>query len=457
VTLLTASASDGRSRRTYRFALLAILFFSLVVRLAWGIAQPSDDASLRLLPDQSEYLELARNLLNGRGLCFADDRFGQTVYAYRMPGYPAVVAACLGRPQVVRALQAVLDTSTVLAVALLALAFVPAGAARRASLIAAAIVAVNPFLIFFSGLLLSETVFTSLLAWAMVFLVFGARGGRFRTEPRDTGRVPDSAAPAHRPWIGTALWLLGGLTIASTAMVRPTAAPLAVVLGILASLAARPRAGEGVTFRPRWPFPVGTTMLLFTAAVLTPWAYRNSQVVGRWVWTTTNAGVTAYDGFNPDATGASDQLVLKALPQLRTMNEVERSDYLSARAERFVRDNPHRAADLALAKAGRTWSPIPLSDEYGNWRYRLAGFAYSVPLDLFVMIGLCRSDLRRSAKAVLLAPAVYFTLVHMASVGSLRYRIPVEPPLAVLAAAGIASGRTREARWRRAGGDEVAE
>jgi hypothetical protein len=38
---------------------------------------------------------------------------------------------------------------------------------------------------------------------------------------------------------------------------------------------------------------------------------------------------------------------------------------------------------------------------------------------------------------LLLIPAIYFTLVHAMSIGSLRYRVPVEPELAVLAAVGI--------------------
>jgi hypothetical protein len=49
----------------------------------------------------------------------------------------------------------------------------------------------------------------------------------------------------------------------------------------------------------------------------------------------------------------------------------------------------------------------------------------------------------------LLLPALYFTAVHALSVGSLRYRVPAEPPLAVLAAAGAArviSGRQNEER-----------
>jgi hypothetical protein len=245
-------------------------------------------------------------------------------------------------------------------------------------------------------------------------------------------------------------------------LVRPSAPPLTVILGVLAGFAARPTDRGVPAFRPRWPLPVATTMLVLSASVLAPWAYRNSLVLetrtldgNSWVWTTTNGGVTAYDGFNPDATGASDQSVLKSLPQLVTMNEVERSDYLAARAARFVRENPRRAAELAVLKAGRTWSPVPLSAEYGSPLYLVVGLIYSVPLDLLAIVGLAYGTLRRSAKAFLLAPAVYFTLVHMASVGSLRYRVPVEPPLAVLAAVGVGALRMPALNWRRAGGGGV--
>jgi hypothetical protein len=440
--------------------LFVVLGVGLVARLAWGLSRPADEASLRQLPDQSEYLSLARSLLAGTGLRFYDERFGQSVFAYRMPGYPAFLAACGGDAVVARVVQAVVDTSTALAAALLATMLSPARSAGPAAVLAAALVAANPFLIFFSGLLLSETLFAALLAWGMVLLLAGARGGRASGEPADADSVEPAASspPAYRPRTGTFLWLAGGLTIAASAWVRPSAPPLTVLLGVLASFAARPADRAVPPFRPLWPLPVATTMLVLAAAVLAPWAYRNSLVLPAgeagqpaWVWTTTNGGVTAYDGFNPDASGASDQSVLKSLPQLRTMNEVERSDYLAARAARFVRENPWRAGELALVKAARTWSPVPLSDEYGSWMHRLVGLAYSVPLDALVLLGLWRSRMRLAGKAFLLAPAAYFTVVHMASVGSLRYRVPVEPPLAVLAAAGACTLAARSPVWRRAG------
>jgi hypothetical protein len=48
----------------------------------------------------------------------------------------------------------------------------------------------------------------------------------------------------------------------------------------------------------------------------------------------------------------------------------------------------------------------------------------------------------------LLIPAIYFTAVHMLSVGSLRYRIPAEPPMAVIAASVAALPAVG---WKRSG------
>jgi hypothetical protein len=92
------------------------------------------------------------------------------------------------------------------------------------------------------------------------------------------------------------------------------------------------------------------------------------------------------------------------------------------------------------------WSPVTLSQEYGGWKYRTVGILYTVPLYLATLLGLARGGsagaasggLPRAAQVFLLIPAIYFTAVHMLSVGSLRYRIPVEPPMAVVAASALA-------------------
>lgn len=405
-------------------ALWAVLLFALAVRLVWGALQPGDARSLGKLPDQGEYLQLAQNLLHHHVLSMTDPHWGDEVYAYRTPGYPLFVAACGASVRVVRVAQALLDTSTVLAAYLIARRWLT----RRASLFAAGVVAINPFLIYFSGLILSETLFTAMLAWGMALLVGWKRAGGSGDE-----------ADSDPRWT-----LLGGVVLALSVLVRPSALGLPVALAIAAALLNPGRRGA----YPRWwPFgPAGGATVLIVLTLL-PWAYRNDRVLHRWIWTTTNAGITAYDGFNDDATGASDQRFAgryrMSFPELREAGEVERDQYLADRAMRWISAHPARALGLARAKIVRTWSPMPLSSEYGRPIYRAIGLLFAVPLDFLVLCGLMRSGrgpgsrlIPRMGKVLMLLPAIYLTLIHATSVGSLRYRLPAEPLLAVVAAGG---------------------
>jgi hypothetical protein len=177
-----------------------------------------------------------------------------------------------------------------------------------------------------------------------------------------------------------------------------------------------------------------------TVLVLLPWALRNHYVLGQFVWTTTNGGFTLYDGFNSSATGASDQrFVADMAPQLREMSEIERSRHLASLAGRFAWDHPGRAIELAIRKLARTWSPVPLSSEYGSdRRIVVVALLYTVPLFALALAGLWASRrLSRSAKVFLLLPAIYFSFAHALSVGSLRYRLPADVPMAVLAASVV--------------------
>jgi len=384
----------------------ALLVVALALRLTWHFIH--GEAIDTRLPDQAEYVQLAENFRNGYGLTFYDMRFYQSVYAYRMPGYPLFAAAGNSIHSVLFH-QAIIDTSTVLATYLLARRWLSKGA----SLFAAAAVAFNPFMIYFSGLLLSETLYTAFLIWGCVLLV------------------------SHPNF----LW--GGIVLALSVLVRPSAVALPVILGLVSVFVNyTPGLIEG---KRRWlRLPVGATMVLLIVLVLFPWALRNKIRLGQWIWLTTNGGVTRYDGFNSDATGASDQRFLSQ-PQMRFlqhMSEVERDNYLSQQAGNWIRDTwqrePSRLLRLTLVKIARTWSPVPLSAEYGTRQlYKIAAAAYSIPILMLSVVGLWAARIPRSARLFLLSPILYFTMIHAVSVGSLRYRVPVEPLLAVLAAAGL--------------------
>ena len=424
-------ALDSKSRipsNVLGRGIILILLLAMGLRLGWGLSRPSDDASLVGLPDQLEYLQLGRNLLAHHELRMFDSQLNDTLYAYRMPGYPILIALSGGNVVVVRVVQSILDTSTVLAGYLLAIRWFGVRYKSRA-LFAAAIVALNPFLIFFSSLVLSETLFTCLLAWGMV----GLSGRLFRSR------------------------VIGALLLVVSIYVRPGAIGLPVILGLVGAVAMQDYI---LALRTRWKLPVGTSMLLLTLLVLLPWAYRNQMKLGTWIWTTTNAGFTEYDGFNPDADGSSNQSHFRSWPELKDLNEVQRSEYLHDLARQWAGQNPGKVVTLAGKKIARTWSVVPLSAEYGgNLKYVLVGLCYSLPLFILtiwgVLSGVHTTRISRGIQLFLLLPAIYFTVVHAITVGSLRYRIPSEVGMAVVAASG--AGFIRAKKYAELSNEEVKQ
>src|SRR5690606_33205456 len=91
-------------------ALVLLAVVAVAVRLPWALLQPTDPAVLRAqLPDQYEYLMLGHNLWYEGQLAFHDPRFDQDVYAFRTPGYPALIAMTAASPTAVRLIQILLD------------------------------------------------------------------------------------------------------------------------------------------------------------------------------------------------------------------------------------------------------------------------------------------------------------------------------------------------------------
>jgi hypothetical protein len=263
-------------------------------------------------------------------------------------------------------------------------------------------------LIYHSSLLLSETLFTAILAWAMLLLI----------RPRGL------------------FW--GGWLLAMAAMVRPSAFLLPIILPLLAALLQHQEKNIGrIIVRT---MAIGLVLLVLMGL----WAWRNNCVLGRPIWTTTNQGITRLDGFNPQATGASNQAVFLTSEELAiasNLNEVQRDQRYAQMAgqwiDRTLREDPWQLVRLTFVKIARTWSPMPLSSDFGTPRHILAAMVWAVPFYLLVILGLLRRSLAGKIRLLLVVPAFYFTITVALSVGSLRYRIPVEPVLAVIAGSAL--------------------
>lgn len=428
--------------------LLAVFLAALVLRGAFVLTRGPD----LVWPDAQEYDAIARRLLV-EGV-YQEESSRQ---ASRAPGYPVFLAGCyslrLTDPRAVFALQALVGAAVCVIVALLGWRMFD----ERVGLLAGWIAALDPFAVYFTGTLLSETLFTlGLAAYVLLLLLL--------IEARSLHRGIGLAIGAGA--------LAGGITLLrSSFMLFPffVIPFLALVVwkqrrfGMETLPAAQPPLADppgGVPSSavPRTPNPepkvaqaqqrapvVGVSMLRYAmlwcvmavvmALVLTPWTVRNYRIFGRVIPTTLQVGESLYEAFSPYADGgpAMDRIDWPAV-RGGPMGELDNNDFFKKAAVQYVREHPGRAVELAVEKARRFWNVVPNHGPHRTAALVAVSVAAVVPVYLLALVGVARW--RGMAFWLLISPVAYFALMHMVFVGSVRYRVPVMPFLGILAAAG---------------------
>jgi hypothetical protein len=427
-----------RASRTVTALLVALLVIAAAVR--FGAAAPRA-AAVFDLGDAQVYRELGGNLASGHGLTMTDFA-GRVRVADRMPGYPALLAALDGlfgsrATWALLVLQALAGAATVLLAYLAAREICPGVAA---GLVAAALVALEPWQVYFSTVALTEC-WSALLLTATIY--FAARAIRTSADIRTAGQAGRGTGENSRWWWAVA----AGAACAALVYFHPEFLGLPAAFAVAALVAPGRR-----KWLPLWA--VGTAVVV---AALGPWWVRNYELLGRPVAATTRLGTTLWDGVRPGATGESDMRFEQVDDaQTRGLNEIEYDAHYRRLALGTIAEEPGRIARLALTKAGRLWSPTPNAAMGQAWYYRWAGAAgWAVMMAGAALGGAAlrrRSNGAAGALVLLLVPAVWVTLVHLVLVGSVRYRAPVEPLLCILAGCGYATaGLIRQGRSRRTG------
>jgi len=450
--------------------LLAALLAGFALRLGLLLIPTAPLATKALEPtaDSPEYLRLAANLVHTH--VFSQDSvppFRPDIF--RTPVYPLLLAmpmAVFGKSLVwPLLLQILISLAAVWLTGRLGLEL---GLAPASASLAALLVALSPNLVFLSTKLVTETLFTLLLVATILLL------NRFRV----LHRWRDLVAAG----VGSGLLIL----------TRPIATyfPLLIALYLLI-LALKGR---------RTTLLVAPLVLLAAASVVVvPWAIRNGRLTGRYVISTVSdhniylysgALVLAADKSIPLAE-ARDSMMAQAQAQYGPLDPNDEASYWTALAKigwQHVLARPLLALKIhAVGSAGGFLVPIsirpllvfsgadPTAVSAANphvaqqtigllARGRL-GRAFSLSLRerlarmpvlalvilglatlfnfVLLVFGLVGLFLRRSRGLLwLLAPVFYFTLLT-GPVGDARFRAPVEPLLAVFAAAGLAARSRR--------------
>ncbi len=417
-----------RQRRRVAIRLLIVFLVALVARSGWGIYRFSrvEDPAAVEFDDERQYWMMAASLRAGDGL---QDELG--FRATRMPLYPGVLSAFTEHPRGVmaaRALQWLIGAVGAVFAAMVAMTLFD----LHVGFLAGFLVALDPFLIFFSSLLLTETAYVTflLLLWWLVGALLRTRGCTSHWSWIAVGAAASLCVYQRESCLGLSLVAIGWIVICRR-FERRTLAGAAVAVGVV-------------------------------VLTLIPWALRNERTIGEWCWLTTRAGISLYDGVGSQASGASDLADVKQMPEVRELSEVEWNRYFLDQSWAAIRNSPARIGRLAVTKLSRTWNPFPNVESYQSRMTRAVSVLWIVPVYLLAAAGaglVATSQEDRCLRTVvfLLLPALYLSAVHCFFVGSVRYRLGAMPMLEILAAVTIVAVLNRTGVLKTGGGKRSAD
>lgn len=423
-----------------RFPLEPLLLFAVAFALRAAYTWLANGRSPVPYADSADYDTIAWNLASGAGFSLVGAA-GPHPTAFRPPVVPwltSLLYRAVGHDFFAALLlQCAIGALVAPVLAGYARATFGSGVARWAGWLAA----LCPVLVFFSGYLLTETTFTLLLLVALYL----------------------SAEWVKTPRPGRALG--AGLAWGVAALTRPTALPLPLVVALWAWFPL------GLTVAGRDRARQVALLLLGVALAIGPWTLRNAAALKAFVPVTTGGGRALFDANNPliwddpARIGGAESLyhVEPWASQYRGLSEVQ-ADRLSSRfAKDFLRERVAQWPAAAAAKLARFWRVTREGGATGTWSRQGSPLgrllAVADPLLLWSLlafpfaIGGLVLTLRGGKRLFLSLPAMtiaFFTVLAVVYWGALRMRVPVEPLIALYAAAG-ADALVRRARRQRRG------
>ncbi|XXK21839.1 ArnT family glycosyltransferase [Arenicellales bacterium nBUS_48] len=368
--------------------LLGICVFGLFLRLGYIFFVGADP----VFPDEYRFLEEAESILVGTGLQ-ANGHYG-----HDMPLTALLVAGVLfissGSAFAVKIFFGFLSTITIFLVGRFAFVL---SKDNQSAILAAGICAVYPFFIFYSSLILSETLFLFLFVLFLCLLF-------------------DEDSSGVRQGISAGLMHL----------TKPIFFYFFPVIWLWQY------------FFQKIPVRKILTIALVTGLVVSPWVIRNFLVFDELVINTASSGHILWEGNNPwnntggvSGTFQNPDAWLNVVPD--GLTELEEDQWKENQAINFVKRNPVVFVENGIRKFLRLWSLWPNSAEHQSWIFKAISILSFGPMLLFSLIGVWALKENRREIALMVGLVGYITLLHVVTLGSIRYRLPLESIMIVIA------------------------
>lgn len=172
------------------------------------------------------------------------------------------------------------------------------------------------------------------------------------------------------------------------------------------------------------------------------WTARNYRKYGALVPLSGQMGWTLYEGFTLDREAVRQRPLEMGQEAIRLgLGGRDVGPHFYAKWKAFVRDNPLQSVMIVAGKAVLYWRPW-LYDPYTGWQRAIMGLYFTV-LFAFALLGARAVRGSGAPWGAVWAVLLYHTAVYSVFLTTLRYRVPLEPFLCLLAAAGAAPYLTR--------------
>jgi len=271
---------------------------------------------------------------------------------------------------------------------------------RAAALVAALAAAVYPFFLFYAVSGLTETSYTFFVLLGFYLL-----------------------------YQGRLVWGAGVLVV--SILSRPSLELLLPILLLAFAL---------IVHRLSWRqagLLLAKTVLIYLV-LMTPWWAHNYAKYDQFVHLNLGAGRMLYMGNNPmNQSGGGRERIDANMGRFYSEidNPVIRNTAMKDEAIAYIRDNPGHFVAMAGVKFLRFWRLWPHAMEYQNWIYIFVSLAsYGLALALALAFLLRRGLTHWRVLTPVILFAGFLSAVHMVTLGSIRYRFPLEPFILILAA-----------------------
>jgi 4-amino-4-deoxy-L-arabinose transferase-like glycosyltransferase len=365
--------------------------------------------------DGVEFNSIASNLVTRHE--YARDPGRPT--SFRAPGFPFALAGVylvFGANNYLAARIFFCTIGALLAIVLFFVARIVVG--ERGALLAAALAAIYPNLVYYNIHFASEPLYTLLLC-ASVWALLGA-------------------AKLRSPWLSG---LSGGL-LGLAALTRPAALIFFPIFGVaILWLVLKPARREILK-----PAILGVA-LFCGAGVLTiaPWTARNYLVHDRFLVVASNGGSTLWGGNNEIVLGdptlhgtwiTTETMVEQKAKVQQLTNEVDRDRMESDLGKQFLSTHLGDLPRLVWYKLRAFWTPVSATP---NARFNLIMELSYGPMLLLMLLGFWFFARRYPAAqlTILMAPIAGTVLSSLVFYGSARFRCTIEPLLLVFAALAL--------------------